>query len=164
MEHKREVKVPATTKEEVYKTTCDLCNNVIQSHRGYDFDFVSIEREQGTSYPSGGSNTVESFDVCPSCWESILLPILGKPHVVKFPPKYNHDDVVSSLECLLSGIKDNKQNIKTVVSLTLFKDEDSFGITPNVHGDNLSTIEFLGMLEWVKSHYLLFSQVGEGDD
>jgi len=39
---------------------------------------TDVRVETGTAYPSGGSMVVYSVDICPQCFESVLMPMLEK--------------------------------------------------------------------------------------
>lgn len=67
--------------------TCDLCGRAAPSpddqgrygrapwtDESYDVDTVLILRESGSNYPEGSSTETESFDVCPDCWKTKVVP------------------------------------------------------------------------------------------
>lgn len=84
MRHYKTVEVPATTKQELDKTTCDLCGK--EAKRGYwesssyevnDTEIeVTIKHEDGYNYPEGGNGTKYSVDMCPDCFKERLIPWL----------------------------------------------------------------------------------------
>lgn len=68
--------------ERIDTTTCDLCLNTVKGERWKAPDAehpgnrqdVEIQYEYGSSYPDGGSGTTETFDVCPDCWLTKVVP------------------------------------------------------------------------------------------
>ena len=59
------------------KYICDLCGSQSKDEnwaKGYEVDEIRVSREKGTRYPEGGSIIVETFDICPNCWETKLVP------------------------------------------------------------------------------------------
>lgn len=71
MQHKKMVVVPATTREFVEKTTCDICQKQIVKEQ-YAIDEVTIARRTGSDYPSGSSSKTEFIDMCGECFETKL--------------------------------------------------------------------------------------------
>lgn len=79
MEHKRIVEMPAapaTTREETYKTTCDLCGATIHDTACGDVDEVEVKRSKGSRYPDGTWLDVTTVDMCGGCFETKLVPWL----------------------------------------------------------------------------------------
>lgn len=75
MQHVKTVEVPATTKEVVERTTCDLCGTEIKKGR-MRADEVTVEARDGTAFPEGGSGTEVTFDICRFCFNNVLVPFL----------------------------------------------------------------------------------------
>ena len=72
--------VPATTREVVIATVCDLCS---RKEKGdgwetslFGIEDVEISYESGDRYPEGGSSEVISYDICPKCFKNKLMPWL----------------------------------------------------------------------------------------
>lgn len=78
----KDVVVPAFTRQQAMDLACDMCGE--QSPTGpsgaadgnwtnssYEFDRITIQRSEGTSFPEGGSRTTTSYDCCPTCWQKI---------------------------------------------------------------------------------------------
>ena len=66
------------------KVLCDMCG-VKQGWRDWSSSYyqidetkvsIKIEHGIGTSYPEGGSCTTQEWDICPSCFETKLIPFL----------------------------------------------------------------------------------------
>ncbi len=83
---------PAKPYETTVGTTCDICGHTVDydaagdHHEGdrhgwtrdsYDIAAVVMKHQTGSSYPEG--TTVESsiFDVCPKCWEKVIVPFMA---------------------------------------------------------------------------------------
>lgn len=73
MQHMKTIEVPATTKQVVDKTTCDICGEEIQS-KVFDATEVTVEAKTGSAYPEGGGGEIARFDCCLSCWISKVVP------------------------------------------------------------------------------------------
>lgn len=73
-------KVPATKKEVVVATVCDLCKRKYRYegwNQGlYEREETEISYESGEVYPEGGSTEVISYDICPKCFKEKLMPWL----------------------------------------------------------------------------------------
>lgn len=67
--------------------TCDLCGRTAPgpddygrygratwTDESYGVDTVLILRESGSGYPEGRFTETESFDVCPDCWKTKVVP------------------------------------------------------------------------------------------
>jgi hypothetical protein len=80
---------PERSEEYVADITCDLCSRGgggRQMHNQsiswsdktdlFDIDLTTIRREEGKSYPEGGSTEVMEFHICPDCWDVKLVPWL----------------------------------------------------------------------------------------
>ena len=89
------VVTPRPRKERFLKERrCDLCNRKgpVGFHDDedwdgglYEFDEVVVKRSHGECYPDcEGTRTTQSFDVCPGCFESVLVPFFeskgAEPH------------------------------------------------------------------------------------
>ena len=78
MKHMKTVTVPARTREEVDRVTCDLCGAVVNEEpEEFHHDRVRIDRDKGTHYPEGGIYDITEYDVCPACWEGKLEPFFA---------------------------------------------------------------------------------------
>lgn len=75
MKHMKTVEVPATTKQVLDKTTCDLCGAVIRRER-WSADEVTVRHRTGCSYPEGGSGEEVRVDMCGTCFDTTLVPWL----------------------------------------------------------------------------------------
>lgn len=75
MKHLKTVEVPATTREVVERTNCDLCGAELRSI-GSDYDEVTIERSRGVRLP-GCSRYETEVDMCGHCFETRLVPWLN---------------------------------------------------------------------------------------
>lgn len=65
--------VPASKRQELDKTLCDLCGEAIVRGRG-DADEVKIKHRTGCSWPEGGHGIDTLFDVCGQCFDNKLVP------------------------------------------------------------------------------------------
>lgn len=75
MHHKEWREYPARKQEIVTKITCDLCGNEIKdTSYTYEKDEITIQRQKGEHYPSGGQGTYYELDMCPNCWENKFTP------------------------------------------------------------------------------------------
>lgn len=71
-------------REVVDEIKCDLCgagggvphnlDGTNWAALNYDVDATMITRETGDSFPEGGTNTIETFDICGDCFENKLKP------------------------------------------------------------------------------------------
>src|SRR5688500_4648892 len=78
--------VPATTRQEIASVKCDICGRAAKDAENwsgesrYDIDGTTVEmkvtRDKGTSFPDGGQRTSTRFDICPQCFEQVLVPFL----------------------------------------------------------------------------------------
>ena len=68
--------VPATTREVVDSIHCDLCGAEIM-HFGSSYDEITVQRSVGYRYPDCASSETTSYDVCPPCFESRIVPIFA---------------------------------------------------------------------------------------
>ncbi len=75
MRHMKTVEVPATTETVVDRTTCDFCGATIPN-RDYEFTEVTLQCDEGTRYPEGGSGEKTIFDCCAKCWGDKVMPAL----------------------------------------------------------------------------------------
>lgn len=75
-------KKKTVTKEETFleKMNCDLCGSVVLkedwSTGRFDTEETVISMKQGSSYPEGASGVETTFDICPDCFETKLIPWL----------------------------------------------------------------------------------------
>ena len=75
MKHMKTIEVPATVKEVLDKTTCDLCGIEITVDN-YSAEDVTIRHRTGSRYPEGGSGEEVSVDMCGDCFDTKLVPWL----------------------------------------------------------------------------------------
>lgn len=75
MQHMKTVVVYAAIKTVVDYTTCDFCPTKLGSGR-FEVKRVTLEFEQGSSYPEGSMGTKTTVDCCADCWEDKVLPAL----------------------------------------------------------------------------------------
>lgn len=67
------------------KMWCDICKKVAVrpdadspfTNEPYAVEKVTVEAEEGTSYPSGGNKDMISFDICHACFISKVVPALA---------------------------------------------------------------------------------------
>jgi hypothetical protein len=64
---------PARAREYVSHTTCDVCNEPIDS-KCYEVDEVTIKYKTGESYPEGGSGEEFTLDCCGKCFKAAMMP------------------------------------------------------------------------------------------
>ncbi len=64
---------PAYTEQIEENVTCDFCKKDIKTSF-YDINEVTIEHREGDSYPSGGTTTTTSVDMCGKCFKEKLIP------------------------------------------------------------------------------------------
>lgn len=84
MRHYLTEEIPATTRQKLSKTTCDLCGNEAKhgcwESSTYEVNETEIEvtvrQREGTSFPDGGDCEEYSVDMCPSCFKNKLIPWL----------------------------------------------------------------------------------------
>lgn len=84
MRHYETETVPATTREKLAKTTCDLCGAEAKEGNwessSYEVNEVEIEvtvrQKDGDNYPEGGWGTDYTVDMCPDCFKNKLIPWL----------------------------------------------------------------------------------------
>lgn len=69
------VEVPATTKQVLDKTTCDLCGAKIKAGN-YSAEEVEVRHRTGSSYPECGSGEEVRVDMCGDCFDTKLVPWL----------------------------------------------------------------------------------------
>lgn len=75
MRHYEDRIIPQRTEKTQIRATCDICSKEIRTS-GYATDDVIIEHRKGVSYPDCTDIDVFSFDICPGCWETKLVPFL----------------------------------------------------------------------------------------
>ncbi len=77
--------LPAKTIRSLKNRTCDLCGTTStrQEHWGrtsYEVNetevSITVAHKTGISYPEGGSGQLLDVDICPSCFQSKLIPWL----------------------------------------------------------------------------------------
>jgi hypothetical protein len=89
MKHLTNIKIPAKTIEVVDYKTCDLCQQRIVEPAVYKLDEIQVHRHEGTSYPEGGWGTDQNFDICPECWDEMLVPWLVSKGAVLTPTEWD---------------------------------------------------------------------------
>ena len=75
MRHYVTKELPATTKEVLEKTTCDICDCEIREHM-FEVDRVELSHRRGASYPEGSWGEGLEVDMCGSCFTTKLTPWL----------------------------------------------------------------------------------------
>jgi hypothetical protein len=87
MKHMKTVEVPATTTVVADRTTCDFCGATIPTS-GYEFAEVTLQCDEGSRYPEGGSGEKTIFDCCANCWGSKVMPAMralgAEPRIQKW--------------------------------------------------------------------------------
>lgn len=83
VEIKRTIQVPATTREIVDRTICDLCGQEIKPAGNYEVSEIEVSHKSGNAYPEGGSGDFLSFDLCPKCFDEKLVPWLRSQGAVR---------------------------------------------------------------------------------
>ena len=87
-------KVTETIKEyiKISRHICDLCKKDI--HHDYDGGWerseITIEASIGNSYPESDDRFTDTLDVCKTCFETQLKPLIEQTYNVKF--HNNHTD------------------------------------------------------------------------
>ena len=81
MKIKETKQVPASTRELIVATVCDLCGERVGGDDGwgeglYDVEEVEISYETGSNYPDGRDTHKISYDICPDCFQNKLQPWL----------------------------------------------------------------------------------------
>lgn len=72
--------VPAKTEEFVESYSCDFrCGRTTKNLDNWTTERfarskVRVEFDSGDSFPEGGSGVVKGYDVCPECFEQVVLP------------------------------------------------------------------------------------------
>lgn len=79
MRVKKTIHVPATDREVVDHLICDLCGKKSGADdwatRGYNVSETTVEMNRGVNYGTdGGDSKTTSFDICPTCFETKLVP------------------------------------------------------------------------------------------
>ena len=78
------------SRTEVENMTCDLCAQ--DSSYGenwatdnYHYQKVTLEYDDREQYPEGGWGVKQIYDICPECWENVLIPLLKiKPTIKEY--------------------------------------------------------------------------------
>jgi len=76
MRHYEDRIIPQRTEKHTVKVTCDICGNETGKTGQYEKNEVTVEHQEGTTYPEGSNIDITSFDICPECWETKLIPYL----------------------------------------------------------------------------------------
>lgn len=76
MKHMKTVQVPASEREVVDKTTCDICKAEINPSPT-NAEEVEVKHRSGYSCPDGGNGYDTEFDLCGKCFDSKLIPLLA---------------------------------------------------------------------------------------
>lgn len=82
----QEKTIPARTETVLASIKCDLCGLEAKDpenwsgRSSYDVDGttvqVTVKHEEGTSFPEGRNVESKRFDICPTCFEEVLVPFL----------------------------------------------------------------------------------------
>lgn len=75
MKQYRTVNIPATTKNVLVKTSCDLCGSELPDQRICD-DIVEITHTFSSGSSDGGWRRETSVDMCNACFHDKLIPWL----------------------------------------------------------------------------------------
>jgi hypothetical protein len=66
----------------VSSVTCDICkkeyNGDFWDREPYSALDTTVELKIGSCYPEGGSGEYFTFDICPKCFETKLIPLLKR--------------------------------------------------------------------------------------
>lgn len=76
MRHYKDVTIPERIEKRLDKTTCDICNELICEPDTFEISEIVVSRREGESFPEGGSDETEFFDICERCWKTRLVPYL----------------------------------------------------------------------------------------
>ena len=80
MKRYKQVHVPATVREKLDVTVCDLCGDESDCEWSPGSPFqsneVDVSYREATHYPDGGFAETTSFDICPTCFTEKLVPWL----------------------------------------------------------------------------------------
>lgn len=78
--------IPARKERVLAAIHCDLCGREALGDRNWDgrssYEIdetiveVKVHREHGESYPEGGMLESTSYDICPICFKTVLVPFL----------------------------------------------------------------------------------------
>jgi hypothetical protein len=78
--------IPARKERVLAAVHCDLCGREAKGDRNWDDRSsyvvdeakveVQVRHEEGTSFPEGGLIKSKSYDICPTCFEEVLVPVL----------------------------------------------------------------------------------------
>jgi len=70
-----------TLQHEIVSITCDICKRTSKNESWaddyYDIAKVNVNIELGEIGKYGGSETTRSFDICPKCFETHVIPFLN---------------------------------------------------------------------------------------
>lgn len=75
---------PARTENVVVGLKCDLCAKLVHRDRwGFESSEINdvlvkitMHRKTGQSWPDGGFQREQEIDICPNCWDEIVMPFL----------------------------------------------------------------------------------------
>lgn len=84
MKIKEKREVPARVEEVVVGLKCDLCEKTVKRDRWgfetYEINdvLVSIKmhRKTGESFSDCGFQQEQEIDICPNCWDEVIMPFL----------------------------------------------------------------------------------------
>lgn len=69
--------IPASERDTLVETTCDLCGDATQTgwRRGqFDAAETEVRMRTGESYPDNGGGDDTTIDICPKCFAEKLIP------------------------------------------------------------------------------------------
>lgn len=87
MRHMKTINVPATQKEVLICTSCDICGDKITSVSG-EVSEVDVSYRSGVSYPDVSFGHIVTVDMCSKCFESKLVPWLREQGAVPRTEEY----------------------------------------------------------------------------
>lgn len=79
--------VQAHEREYIHSVACDICQKTRTASGvedvdpnswagGFQVNTTTIEREFGESYPESRNVVTKTCDICPTCFETVLVPFL----------------------------------------------------------------------------------------
>jgi hypothetical protein len=78
-----EHQVKTESRSVLVEHTCDLCGRPADVRRGWASDSYTVDdatvtcvAKSGESYPEGGNVKSLTFDICPTCFRTVLVPFL----------------------------------------------------------------------------------------
>ena len=80
MKHYQTKSVPATTRDVLERTKCDICKCDIDP-KASEVEKVKPVRTTGLNYPEGGSGEEDIVDMCGQCFYEKLVPWIQSQRV-----------------------------------------------------------------------------------